>query len=567
MPTLSFGEYRPDLSDLDGSHSRLINNVLPRGDGYGPIMDIAELTTALPAACRGYFYARDDDGAISVFAGTATKLYLLNNTDYSWSDVSVGGGSYTTLSSDANWSFAQFGLIVIACQGNDDVQAYTLGSSATFDDLAGSPPDADYVTVVNSFVVLSGLTANPFRVQWSALGSAIGWTAGTNSSDFQDLQEGGIVRAVIGGDLGLIFQDLAIRRMSYAPGSDVIFQIDHIGKGIGLLHPYAVTAAGDKVFFLSSRGFMQADASGSMLPIGAERVDNTFLSSYDSGAQSLILAAVDPRKHVVVFTYRSAGNVDAVFDRALAYNWLLQRWAPFDITGEYMTSLARPGLTLEGLDAIAPGAMTITGAADNGSGLIRITVADTDAAPHPIVTGDYRTISAVTGTTEANGTWEVTRISGTTFDLVGSAFANAYVSGGIVGGSADLMATSWDALSTSTLPSISVVDSLHQISFFTGDNLEATLETSEKSGDGQRLLVRGFWPITDADDVRGKVGKRETLSAARTYTAESTMNASHGLVPQLRSTRYATAFLRIPSGTAWTFASGVRPDAVPDGEF
>jgi hypothetical protein len=75
-------------------------------------------------------------------------------------------------------------------------------------------------------------------------------------------------------------------------------------------------------------------------------------------------------------------------------------------------------------------AVTITGAANNGSGLIRIT-----AASHNFITNNRVYVSAVTGTTEANSTpsnpnWLVTRISSTQFDLQGSAFANAYVSGG-----------------------------------------------------------------------------------------------------------------------------------------
>lgn len=67
---------------------------------------------------------------------------------------------------------------------------------------------------------------------------------------------------------------------------------------------------------------------------------------------------------------------------------------------------------------------TITGAAA-AAGLIRIT-----SAGHGFITGSQVTIASVVGTTEANGTWLVTRISSSTFDLVGSTFVNAYVSGG-----------------------------------------------------------------------------------------------------------------------------------------
>jgi len=69
--------------------------------------------------------------------------------------------------------------------------------------------------------------------------------------------------------------------------------------------------------------------------------------------------------------------------------------------------------------------LTITGAADNGSGLIRIT-----STTHGLQTGDRVVISSVGGTTEANAMWVVTAIDADTFDLQGSTFSSAYTSGG-----------------------------------------------------------------------------------------------------------------------------------------
>lgn len=69
----------------------------------------------------------------------------------------------------------------------------------------------------------------------------------------------------------------------------------------------------------------------------------------------------------------------------------------------------------------------ITGAANNGSGLIRITT----AAPHRFQTGNRVQVANVGGTTEANGLFTVTVVSTTTFDLQGSTFTNAYTSGGV----------------------------------------------------------------------------------------------------------------------------------------
>ena len=75
-----------------------------------------------------------------------------------------------------------------------------------------------------------------------------------------------------------------------------------------------------------------------------------------------------------------------------------------------------------------PVPLTITNAANNGSGLIRITYATT-ASP-PLATGNILAISGVAGTTEANGTWLITVIDGSNFDLQGTAFTNTYSGGG-----------------------------------------------------------------------------------------------------------------------------------------
>lgn len=75
-------------------------------------------------------------------------------------------------------------------------------------------------------------------------------------------------------------------------------------------------------------------------------------------------------------------------------------------------------------------ALTITGAANNGSGLIRLLVASTAT----FATGQVKTVSDVVGTTEANGTWTITVVDATHIDLQGSTFVSAYSSGGTIGG-------------------------------------------------------------------------------------------------------------------------------------
>lgn len=70
----------------------------------------------------------------------------------------------------------------------------------------------------------------------------------------------------------------------------------------------------------------------------------------------------------------------------------------------------------------------VSGCVDNGSGLIRVSTAEA----HGYATGDKVTITGVLGTTEANGSWTITVIDSTHFDLQGSAFVHTYTSGGTI---------------------------------------------------------------------------------------------------------------------------------------
>jgi hypothetical protein len=356
MPLLRYAEYKPDVSDYEGEATRNILNVVPRGDGYGPFPSFSAYTAALPSPCRGAFYALNDDGSVTTFAATSTRLYRLNNTDFTWIDVSAGGGSYSQLSPTAQWQFAQAGSLVFATQANVVLQVFNLKAGTSFGPALGSPPQAAYISVVGRFLVLSGLLSQSYRIQWSGLNdfnSAASWSIGVNSADFQDFPDGGIVRGVAGGESGIIFQDQAIRRMSYVPGSPIIFQIDRITQDKGLYAPYSIVRAGERIFFYAGQGFHKIEPGGVPEPIGREKVDRTFLADIDKGNLQLFIGAADPRSTRVYWAYKSVSGVIAAYDKILGYDFLLDRFFPVMATGEYLLGMSQTGLTLENLDSIS----------------------------------------------------------------------------------------------------------------------------------------------------------------------------------------------------------------------
>lgn len=360
MPLVAAAEYRPDVADYMGTTSRNMLNVTPQGDGYGPFPAFVPYSNALPGPCRGGFYALKSDGSVVTFAATATKLYQLNNTNFTWTDVSLSGGSYSSLSATAQWRFAQTGSLVFATQANAVLQVFDLSSATAFSNALGSPPQAAYIAVIGGFLVLSGLLSSPYRIFWSGLESfnaSASWTAGVNSCDFQDFTDGGIVRGVAGGDQsGVIFQDQMIRSMAYVAGSPVIFQISEIVQGSGLLAPLSLIPKNGSLYYYSTEGFQRiSPGGGAPTPIGREKVDRTFLADLDASNPQLFMSASDPRSSRIYWAYKSVSGVTGQYDKLLGYDTVLNRFFPVSSAGEFLLGISQSGITLESLDAIAPG--------------------------------------------------------------------------------------------------------------------------------------------------------------------------------------------------------------------
>jgi hypothetical protein len=392
---------------------------------------------------------------------------------------------YSALSSNANWQFAQFGNLVFATQANEPLQVYNLSSSSAFANNSGSPPQAAYISVVGRFLVLSGLLSNPFRIQWSGLNDTTNWTSGVGSSDFQDFTDGGIVRGVAGGEFGIVFQDQAIRRMSYIPGSALIFQIERITQDMGLFAPYSIIRR-DRMYFYSNKGFTRSPPGG--LPRAdrkrAGRPD--VLYDLDRANLQLLQGAADPRGSLVFWAYKSGAGATGLYDKLLGYDKALDRFFPLSASGEYLLGISQAGITLENLDAISS--------------------------------------------------------------------------------SIDALTLTLDAYASSVQPQIAQFDSNHKQGFFTGTNLEATLESAEQGTDGQRIFVNGFRPVTDAATLYGSCSYRETQQATATAGTEVLISSRTGRCDMRRSTRYSRFKVRIPAGTTWTFCAGIEPDISADGE-
>lgn len=567
-PTKEFGEYKPDLNDIGSTISVDIVNVYPREDGYGPFKSLQAFTSALPAACRGFFFARKSDGSIAVFAGTSTDLYLLDNTTFAWVKVSKGGVSYSALSSDAGWQFVQFNDLVVCAAANTVPQKYTLASGGNFADLGGSPPTAAFVAVVGFFLVLSGLVSNPKRLQWSDLGAPESWTAGVGLSDFQDMSDGGNCGAVAGGDIyGVVFQQESLRKLTYAPGSATVFDIARLSTQETLYANSSIINVGNRIFYIGASGFKMIVGNGDPVPIGKERVDRFFFENVDASALQLVLGASDPTSTRVYWACKTKTGQAGLFDMVWLYDYALNKWTRINVSGEYLASLARPGLTLEQLDAIAPGGLTVLGAANNGVGNVRLTLDAVSNATFQIAGQNFIVVQGVAGTTEANGTWlasQVTIVDSTHIDLA-VPFVHAWTAGGRIGGSLDALGFSLDSISKAAAAELAAFGPAHDLGFFAGPNLEAVLETGEGDPQGNTVEVNGLRPMTDCATAYCSVGMRMNPSAEVEYSPEVQID-DQGWAEAYVESRYVRGRLRCPAGSDWSYATGIQPDVGLAGE-
>lgn len=350
MTEIMFGPYEPDVASVGTPKTSFVNNVFPRSDGYGPIPAVVAFTQALTGTCRGVTGAVQSDNSSAVFAGNDTRLFKLDATTRAWDDVSRA--ALYNVSAKELWDFAQFGNDVIATTSNNNVQRYTLGTSALFADLAGSPPQARRCFVVGDFLVLAGLTNNPNRVQWSDINNITVWTPGTGLSDFQDFPDGGFVQGGSGGEYGLIFQDRAIRRMIFSGHPD-IFQFQRISDDRGVLMRYSICKSGGTTFFLSNDGYYKIDRGGGMVPIGSSRVNRTVLADADLTDPRFMIGLSDPLSQRVIWFYKSIGNGNSnLLDKAIIYDWAFDKWSKAEFSAINATGIIPLGVTLESLDAV-----------------------------------------------------------------------------------------------------------------------------------------------------------------------------------------------------------------------
>lgn len=372
---IPFQDWLPDAAPLGNEGVLTATNVLPQARGYRhfPGLAVYQGPAALPARVVGAFAGKDKDGNAYNYAATAGsanggKLYVLSGG--AWSDKSGNGGDATpgySVADGETWEFVKWGEGVLACTISEPVQTIAFGG-AGFASLIASTrkPKARRVAVARDFVILgdiddsvgAGATGRaPSRVWWSGIDDAATFEEGgaTSQSDYQDLQSGGTVQKIVGGEFATVFCDSSIHRMTYV-GAPIVWQFDEIERNRGVWVPGSVATAGRLSFFLDRDGFFVWDGQAAA-PIGVNKIDRTFLADFDFNHLHRVSAVADPVNRLYLCAYPSVNAIAGVPDRIIAYDWVGQRWSLAEIGVEWIFRALAEGYTLDTLD-------TLTGSLD-----------------------------------------------------------------------------------------------------------------------------------------------------------------------------------------------------------
>jgi hypothetical protein len=346
---LTFGEWMPDQPGISGALTDA-KNVVSQAIGYGPLPTAATFSAAASENLTTLVAGKTPANTTKLFAAGSTKIFDVSGVGV-LTNVSKSGG-YTPSGNNDRFRFTQFGNVIIGTNNSDPMQAYTLGTSTAFADLAASAPVCKYLTVVRDFVVTAFTTESstvyPARVRWSGINDETAWgSSQTTQADYQDIADGGQIVGIRGGEFGLVFLEKGISRMSYV-GTPFIFQFDNISRGRGCIAAGSIAQTQGVSFFLSDDGFYMCDGQ-QVLPIGAEKVDRWFFANADESGFDSMSAAVDPIRKLIIWNFKTT----FAQRQLIIYNFKTQKWTYGNAGADYISDASTSATTLENLDSIS----------------------------------------------------------------------------------------------------------------------------------------------------------------------------------------------------------------------
>ncbi len=351
---IPFGEWLPDQPEVNNPGAIEALNVIPAEGGYVPFPQHSPdlVSGVLIAAARGAATVLSPGDVTQVYVGTATNVY-----------TRLGGGAYTSiytgsLTNSNAWKFVRVNEQMVLIHPDHNIRRQTVGGNTPSVVVGGTPPKALTGAQVGDFLMLGNLyddpnDANgrfPSRVRWGGFNNIDSpWvTSAITQADFQDLPaEGGPVMAIMGRELGTIFQARMISRASYR-GLPSVFDIVTVEDKRGCIARDAVIDIGAYLFFIAEDGFFIWNGTNAT-PIGDAKVNRYFFSKLAYGMRHLICGAVDYVNGCVMWAFPTDST--GVLNEIIIYSYREGKFSHSIQTLEYLFTSAASNVTTEELTA------------------------------------------------------------------------------------------------------------------------------------------------------------------------------------------------------------------------
>ena len=352
---IPYGEWLPDLPELNNPGAVEALNVLPIEGGYSPFPSLVT-GAALPAVVRGATSVVSAADIVQIYAGTVGGLY----TKFGSIDTPFIHLLTTPSSEDNAWKFVRVNEQMVMIHPEHDPMRTPVGSTTPPVVLGGAPPRAACGAQVNDFLMLGNLLIDtdddnnyfPSRIRWSGFNNIdLPWISDPiTQADFQDMPaEGGPVIAIAGRDGGTVFQARMISRVTYR-GPPTIFDITTMEDKRGAIARDCVVDIGPYQYFIAEDGFFQWNGTNST-PIGDSRVNRYFFSRLQYGRRNRIVGAPDFVNGCVHWAFPT--STSGVLDEIITYSYRENRFAHTKVPLEYIFNSALSNVTAEELTAPA----------------------------------------------------------------------------------------------------------------------------------------------------------------------------------------------------------------------
>lgn len=418
-------------------------------------------------------------------------------------DVSRTSVGAYNTSTEERWAFLNYGKRVIATNFNDAIQSFVVGTDTNFSALSANAPKARCMAVVNNFLMLGNVVDSAYSL--GTMPDAVWWSGIDNPTSWE--QPGTTAAQQVQSD----YQILAgtggqVRAIVGAQNYAVIIMDKNIWRGEYVGPP--------TVFNFNLAEDNRGTKLGNTVITDGRNVyylDEDGFYRFD-GVQSVPIGA---------------NKVDDFFKNDLSANYSYRISAAYDPIN-HLIMWAYP-----------------SNASTNG---------DCDKIIF------YQTVDNVWGLIEQDLEYIVSLLT-TGYDL-----------------DTDIDATD-TPLDTALWPSLDSIiymggkfklgafNTNHELVYFDGTNLEATLVTGEKQiNDGGRAFLSSVLPICDATSVATSIGYRTLQSDSVTYTGESTINSQTGECNFRVDSPFHRIKFRIPAAATWDYMKGYKIKARSVGE-